>query len=76
MARVESIVPPSEHVLCKALHDRLCLEVQIMVHGVTLPPANEANGVRVDVRVEEKPGSACMEGAGTDVLGEVAMGGT
>ena len=56
-----------EHHSWKAGHDRLCLYVEVPIHLIGTPPADEANTVTVDASTQECHGAACLSGAGGDV---------
>jgi hypothetical protein len=76
LSRVEGIVPATEHSAGKALHNRLGLEVQVAEqHCIALPPADQADGVGIDIGVEKCHGPAGSEGSGTNIAGQVTVGG-
>jgi hypothetical protein len=61
------VVSANQHGSRKTLHDRLRLEMKVAKHGIGMPAAEEANGVRVDIGIQESHGPTGTEGAGSDV---------
>jgi hypothetical protein len=55
-----------KHMACELLHNKLCLEVEVTHHIVGAQPTNEANGIVVNLDVEEGHGTSCMEVVGGD----------
>jgi hypothetical protein len=54
----EAAVAAMEHGRSNAIHDRLCLDVEVSVELVGAPPADEADAVAIDPRTHEGHGAA------------------
>ena len=70
---VKTAVTSNQHVAREALHDWLGLKMQVTQHCVTLPPADELNGVLVHVRVEKGHGTTGTKGTSTDVIRRISI---
>jgi hypothetical protein len=57
-----------KHAGGKISHDRVRLNVQVPHHGVTLPPAEEFDDVRVHLCAKQGHGTPGAKGASRDVL--------
>ena len=59
------------HARGQALCEGLVSIVQLVEHGIALPPADQADGVGVNPRQEDHHGASCAEGSGASVnIGE------
>ena len=66
-SRQEAVLAMVEHFVSEVLDNRLSILVEVAEHGVRLPPAHEFDFVVGLVSTHESHGSACSEGASTDV---------
>ena len=56
------------------MHNRVGLDMEVSQHGVRSPPADELDGIGVDLAVEEGGGTGGSERAGGNVRWEEAGG--
>ena len=69
----EAVVATTEHGGGHPRHDRLGLDVQVPVHLVGAPAANEADAVAVDAGTQHGHGTTGTGGTGRDVGGRDAQ---
>jgi len=56
------------HAFCEAVHEWLCLDVEVTKHGIRAPAAKELDFVFVDIGAQKSHGSTSAEAAGFDVF--------
>jgi hypothetical protein len=67
IGREKGIGAVVEHGRGELLHERFCLEMQILHHGITMPEAQHADGVVVDATAEEGHRAPHTKGWSTDI---------
>jgi hypothetical protein len=69
VVRNKCVISTLDHSTSKVMHHRLCLCMQIAQHFIRTPPANETDGVVVDVSAKKRHGTPGPEGPGANVGG-------
>jgi len=73
---VQIIISTIKHDTRVAAHNWLGLKVEVTEHAIGCPTTEQLDAIPVDVGIKEGHGTACSEGAGADIGGKEAVGGT